>query len=306
MADQLNLGFSETTFAEAIAHEVATPGVTPRAAARRFIVDSFATAVRNQLGPRLIKSPIIRLSLAGRGLTLADLAQYGCESWYPEIRFSTKAMDAYAELVVVPHGFDLIPIEYGGGVRRTQQLTLRHLKTQANHEVRLNHVALPGSLFKGVIAAIKAGEPLTQPWLANANAMYDGAGSHFSLKGFLLVCFEHIMDGKRVYCSCAKAAHDIMRQQAADKLPRYVPGSWPHQVQTILNKPVYQEGICHLCVARSAGAEAAALCYGDNLVDFEQSYMTQLIITNRLDERTARAEVQQQLGLSRWKSEAQM
>ena len=57
---------------------------------------------------------------------------------------------------------------------------------------------------------------------------------------------------------------------------------------------------------RSGGPESAAYRCGDALQEFVEPYVNQLILARETDERTARAEVQQQLGLSRWVREAEM
>jgi hypothetical protein len=87
---------------------------------------------------------------------------------------------------------------------------------------------------------------------------------------------------------------------------QYLPESWPHQMIRFLSNPTYSEAICHLCVARSVGPEGAAYRYGDAMQEFVEPYVNQLVRTRDLDERTARAEVKQQLGLSRWVREAEM
>lgn len=72
----------------------------------------------------------------------------------------------------------------------------------------------------------------------------------------------------------------------------------------LLETPDYRAGLCHLCVAHEFGPGAVALRYGDDIQGFEDIYIDQLVIGEGLDERTARAEVQRRLGVSRWKSEA--
>jgi len=73
----------------------------------------------------------------------------------------------------------------------------------------------------------------------------------------------------------------------------------------LLASPSYREGLCHLCISDNSGPETAALTYGDNLQDFEDIYIDQLVREGH-DDRTARSEVQRRLGLSRWKSEAEL
>ena len=66
----------------------------------------------------------------------------------------------------------------------------------------------------------------------------------------------------------------------------------------LLAPPSYREGLCHLCISDKYGPETAALTYGDNVQHFEDVYIDQLV-RQGTDDRTARAEVQRRLGLSR-------
>jgi hypothetical protein len=54
------------------------------------------------------------------------------------------------------------------------------------------------------------------------------------------------------------------------------------------------------------GPDAAAQRYGDEMQQFVEPYVSQLTRAGDLDERTARSDVQQQLGLTRWLREAEM
>lgn len=306
MDTSIDLGFDDAAFIAAVAQEVSTPGVRPTAAARRFLSNHLSARLRDTLGARLIKDPLVKLRMGSRGLTLSDLSKIGAEDYYTELRFSTRPADAIASAIVRSRGFELVAFEYGGGVRRDYQLKTRALKTQTNHELRLNHLRLPGVLFAGVRDALAAGEPLAQPWLANPNALDHAALEGLTIMSYRLVCFEHVLDGSRVFCSCSAKAHVAIRAKAASGIEHYASGGHRHKVLDLLAGPTYLDGICHLCVARASGVESAALRYGDNLADFEKSYMNQLMSADEIDERTARAEIQQQLGLSRWKSEAKL
>src|ERR1039458_1681667 len=117
MTAPLRLGFEERSFAEAISQEIATPGVTPVAAADRFVSNQFAMCVRDAMGDRLIKPPAVRVNSRGTGSysTLARLARDGHALWYTELRFSTRHTDAVAEMPIDPFGYVLLSIDYGYG-----------------------------------------------------------------------------------------------------------------------------------------------------------------------------------------------
>jgi hypothetical protein len=98
VAQRLALGFQEKEFAEAVARELATPGVTPLAAASRFVSARLAACVQETMGGRLVRAPAtIGGTWTGRFETLIRLAETGSEIWYPEIRFATKPADALTD-----------------------------------------------------------------------------------------------------------------------------------------------------------------------------------------------------------------
>jgi len=166
MPEIFTIGFSEDEFA--VAGELATPGITPLAAASRFFGGSLLDSLTRTMGQRLIKHPTVsKGTWPGRYETLANLASTGAEAWYPELRFATRPGDAVGDAIVGPSGFQLEPIIYGFGLERFYQLKVRQLKTQANHELRLNHVVFSARLFAGVADRLKAGPPLSQPYIAN-------------------------------------------------------------------------------------------------------------------------------------------
>jgi hypothetical protein len=151
MPETFTIGFSEDAFVAAVAGELATPGVTPLAAASRCFSGSLLDSLTRTMGQRLITDPAVsKGTWPARYETLADLAATGAEAWYPELRFATRAGDAVDNAVVESSGFLLEPIIYGFGVERFYQLKVRRLKTQANHELRLNHVVFPAALFARV------------------------------------------------------------------------------------------------------------------------------------------------------------
>jgi hypothetical protein len=167
MPEVFKIGFSEGAFVVAGAGELATPGVTPLAAASRFFGASLLDNLRKAMGSRLITDPAVsKGTWPARYETLENLARAGAEAWYPELRFSTRPGDAVQKFIPEPAGFRLEPIDYGFGVERFHQLKVRRLKTQANHELRLNHVVFPAALFALVADKLKAGPPPSQPYIA--------------------------------------------------------------------------------------------------------------------------------------------
>lgn len=190
-------------------------------------------------------------------------------------------------------------------MKRLYFLRTKKLSTQTNHVLRLNILRIDACVFQRVLAALE-GWSLEQPYAANPRPGPRTSGFQSGIEGFEFVSFDHIIDGSRLFCSCARPAHEKMLADVNARAPDYVPDSWPHQVIRLLAAVRYGAGICHLCVARVSGPVAAAELYGDTLQDFLDAYIDQLMRCDGLDKRTARAEVRQQLGFSRWVKEAEM
>lgn len=305
----MKIGLDEDSFARDLAREIATPGVRPVDATERLLSLHLSRSLKATLGTRLIKDPEARIYAGyskNHWATLFELATEGYETWYPEIRFSTKPSDVVEKLEIEPAGFILEPIDYGFGVQRRYNFKIDTLKTQTNHTLKLNHLKISKRAFARTLALIEAEYPLEQPYLANPNPQLKENGREVVVARKEFVSFDHILTGKRVFCDCARAAHDKIRSSAMEVADQYVPESWPHQIMRFLSNPAYTESICHLCLAHAGGPEDAAYRYGDSMQEFVEPYISQFIRTRALDERTARTEVQQQLGLSRWIREAEM
>jgi hypothetical protein len=157
MLEVFAIGFSEDAFGAAVAGELATPGITPLAAASRFFGASMFDSLTQMMGSRLIKEPVAsKGAWPARYETLENLASAGAEAWYRELRFSTRPGDAVDDIILELAGFRLEPIIYGFEVERFYRLKVRQLKMQANHEPRLNHVVFPAALFAPVADRLKA------------------------------------------------------------------------------------------------------------------------------------------------------
>jgi hypothetical protein len=200
-------------------------------------------------------------------------------------------------------GLQLSPINYGPAGLMSHRLWSKQLKTQANHILRLNHVTIPPSIFletKKMMEAIA----LEQPLVANPRPGPRTQGYEFGVEGFEFVAFDHLITGERCFCSCARPAHGKMISEAT-RIASHS-GAWTHQVVRLLSDATYIDEICHLCIARRSGPEAAADLYGDDIGEFIAPYIDQLMLMLGMDKPTARSEVQHTLGLSRWVREAEM
>lgn len=297
---EITFKLDHATFADALARELRSGGVLVVEAVEALLRSAIEDSVHAAAGPRLVKAARAKVHPVynkNRFSTLDALAESGFETWYPEVKFATSLDDDLGLVGVEVEGLMLGSIRYGGGIERDHRYTAKRLKTQVNHMVRLNHLLIPGEVFREVATDLSRNPP-AQPLIANLSA---GPG----IRGFGIVTFDHMVDGSRVRCSCHAAAHEQMRREATERAPSFVPGSWPHQVLRVLDTPE-ADGVCHLCVAATHGHDALPDWFGRHVESSKGPYIDLLQRAEDLDKRTARAEVDRRLGLSRWTREAEL
>ncbi|WFU07556.1 hypothetical protein QA648_36885 (plasmid) [Rhizobium sp. CB3171] len=302
----LRIGFREEVFAAELARQVATPGIRPADVVERLLSQAIETSIRDA-DLALLKGPSVTVHsmyYKDRCSSLARMASDGYATWYIEARFSTRNPLEDIEIHAA-EGLSLHPIDYGPAGKQIYRIHSKPLKTQVNHILRVNHLELSNALFSEAIRRLEAAS-LEQPYIANPRPGPRGGGFQHGIQGYEFVSFDHIGSGQRKFCSCAGKAHRKMISSAKAIEGRYAPNSWPHDVIRLLSDGQYEDGVCHLCVAKEAGPEAAAALYGDAVQEFVVPYIDQLMLTEGLDMRTARSEVQRRLGISRWVREAEL
>lgn len=292
-----------------MATAVASPGIRPADAVEHLLIQSLVRNLCETTNFTILKSPSVILHpmyFKDRCANLSQLARQGYETWYVELTFSTANKDTVESLEIDTVGMELNPINYGPAGSSSHRLRSKKLKTQTNHVLRLNHIVIPPVVFLDAMDAIKNMPPLEQPFIANPRPGPRTGGFEHGLEGFEFVSFDHLVTGDRHFCCCARFANESMLSTAKQKASSYVKDAWPHQVVRLLSDAKYRDGVCHLCVARRSGPEAAAVLYGDAVPEFVAAYTDQVMLTEGVDKPTARADVQQTLGLSRWVREAEM
>jgi hypothetical protein len=278
--------------------DLSVAGMTPLAAVTRALNSILYEAFGSALEGRLLKPPGVRKcgNFGGGASTLLELASTGCDMWYTEVALVTRLGEGIENLQISCNGLELIPINYGQGVERAMQIKTRPLKRQTNHKVCINHLRVPGGIFKQVALELTPLADL-QPLIANFS-------SGPTLPGYRTVAFDHMITGTRVFCQCARRAHDVMRAKAEVLKPQYVESSWVHEVVALLKDAHYGDSVCHLCLAQSVDADEPKRRYGASIEYGFEAYIDQLIFDEALDRRTARERVKQILGMERWVKES--
>lgn len=300
----VRIELQKDTFVRDLAQKVAVPGTRPGNVIDQLVLQCLSVNTKSFLGERITKPPSIKMffmEARDSVRTLLEFSKKGYKTYYPEIRFSTNPIDVINGITVEPIGLSLgsfLPVD---GEICKYKFTTTPLKTKTNHVLRMQGIFVDGSIFESVIEHLK-GTHIEQPFIANPYPLFDGNRFYHSL-----VAFDHLLTGRRVYCSCARDGHQSIISDAKAKLSHYVAGSgWPEQALRLFSDAEYIEGLCHMCVARCFGSEVAAERYGDAVREFVDPYVEQMMRTTTLDDRTARKEVQTLLGLSRWIQEDEM
>jgi hypothetical protein len=296
------------TFADSLATKVSVPGVLPVDAVEQILTETIIGSLSDSQSVQLLKPPCVRLHpmyFADRCATLFHLARDGCATWCVDLVFSSAMESAVDNINVVATGLELKPINYGLEIH-SYRLTTKRLKKQVNHVLRPNHLVIPMAVFADALRALELLPSLEQPYVANPRPGPRSQGFEYGIADFEFVSFDHMVTGKRRFCSCSQVANDKMLATARGMTGHYSADSWPHQVVSLLTDASYEDSVCHLSIARRSGPEMAGIVYWDAVQEFVPPYVNQLMLSEGIDKATARAEVQQTLGISRWVREAEM
>jgi hypothetical protein len=110
MCETLEIGLDENLLALEMAQEIATPGVRPVQALEQLLSQHLTRGLRRALGNRFIKEPLARIVphyFKNVWAVLSDLEVGGYETWYTELKFSTRPDDCFNSVDVKPSGFVL-------------------------------------------------------------------------------------------------------------------------------------------------------------------------------------------------------
>ena len=299
---RLTLTIEADSLATELARQIAAGCHTVVDSIERLIGRHLESSVSEMLGNRLIKVPRAVVHpgyYKNRFENLSALSREGYSTWYPEIRFSTSNSDNLMITGIEAAGFDHGYVTYGGTVDRSYKYTRKVLKTQVNHTVRLNTMTIPPAVFGQSISAIQQMGSIEQPIIANLTI---GFHHHIGdrIPGFRLVSFDHVVTGEREFCRCHQEAHMTMLSAAKGMAHSFVPGSWPHRVIALLERPSYSDGLCHFCVAEKYGASVLSYWYGDQIRKHFEPYVDLLVRSAGMDLPTATAEAKSRLSISRW------
>ena len=286
-----------------ICRDLKLPGVPPLTAIRRALDSLLFESVARDMADRLIKPPVVRSNgVGGRtpSCTLAGLKKAGWETYYNEVGFCTSLEGNVLPICVLASSIELRAINYGQGVERTIWLKAKDLKRQRNYELRLNHIRIPGEWIGEVESLLLSLGGPEQPLVANFRPFPHSDFNASPRYNMRWVAFEHMITGQRFFCSCSERAHArAMKSGVLTEIGLRPSTGELHGVE-------YLPDICHLCITRKMSIKEAVKLYGRGLFDSYEEYCPQIALDLNVDLRTARAELQQRFGLSKWTREAKV
>ena len=263
----LNLAIEQHEPANGLAHEIAAGGTTVVDPIDRLLSEQLEDSVSKSFGERTVKAPravIHPRCNVDRFLNLAAFSRDGSSTWYPDLRFPTDKNDTFEIAATGTSALELGSIAYGGGISRRFRHSVKEMKTQTYHTIRLNKVGIPATIFSETIQLLDRRHEIARACLANLTA----GVRHFvddRIAGFRAISFDHAVTGERRFCKCHSDAHSAMLEEAETRLPQHAPGSWPQRVVELLQHAVYAEGHCQFCLARLHGPNQPIERYGDQI-----------------------------------------
>ena len=304
----LELGIEPKQFGDQLAREIAAGGLTVVDLIERLVVEHLEDSVSQALGDRLIKAPraIVHPGYyRNRFENLQHLRAEGYSTWYPKLIFATGKSDALTVSEVTAAGFDMGYIKYGGGIELSYRYMSKELKTQVNHTVQLNILTISALTFEYAAQILEQGSEIEQPYIANLAVGFHNFIDD-RIEGFRVVSFDHVITGRRAFCSCHRVAHEAMLADIKARAISYVRDSWPYRTISLLESAAYGDELCHFCVANRHGEDAVADWYGAQIRTHFGPYVDFLVRSTEMDERTATAEAKRRLSISRWVREDEL
>jgi hypothetical protein len=225
----------------------------------------------------------------------------GFDFWYLDVQVDLHPGTVLSEQdVAQPSAMQWLPINYGGGVRRTFQFKRITMNTRERYVIKILHPLVPVPIIKAVLDQFKGECPCNSQHLVPTHA---GAWEWQQTFGCLLC-------GKQYFCDCFRTAiakfNESEEQQCCDD------GDLDQeQYLTDDKSPIgYREGICHLCTGTPSTLIYCHPMYGSAIKVRYGAYIEKFAIAENLSSRDAENKVRDILDVPRigegWISETQL
>jgi hypothetical protein len=301
----LQLDIDEGEFAEDLLATLARGGVGLLNAVRGAVTACMSRGLDQMVAAGNCMCYAFRNGCQSHVLSLKEAASNsGFDFWYLDVQIDFPLGTEISEFDVRrPKTMQWLPIDYGGGVRRTFQFKHITMRTRQRCEIKILHPQVPAALFRSVLRRLCEDCPCSKKHLAAVPApAWDWRQA-----------FGCVICGKRFLCECFRTAV----QKAAEAEKRSILPDENDAEREELNRFVdkeysaeYRRGICHLCTGRPSNLLYCSPMYGSAVKVHYGAYVEKFAIAEGLSPRDAENRVRGVLGLPRigegWLNETQL
>ena len=206
--------------------------------------------------------------------SLALLSHDGLNIWYLEVLTKWQRDVDFRSIEMRIKGLQVLPFTYGQGIQRTQNNYLKELKTQFNLKTTILHIVVSPGLLRRVLLKVKD----HQSFLIWDSSFLSSDRAH------LLPAYINNITNEIHICECALDAFSMS-------------GGLPKKSKVVKN-------ICHLCVVNQFDRDEAVRLYGAEFLSNQEPFVSQILLTDKVDHRTAMEEAARRFQTSKWKTEA--
>lgn len=186
------------------------------------------------------------------------------------------------------------------GQRSAMSGWTRQLKTVSHLRLSTYGVHLAPSLFVGARDAL-----LKVPMRARLCPVFGGSLAVGEMDAEV-VLFLDVATGDLYRCTCASRAYDDAAKEASNGLKVENYGTAYVDVRELLHKAAPLDEICHRCVLTRQGVEAANAAYGREFTEHVGAYGLLNALDHGTSMRTGTERFLKDMGLSKWKGEADL
>jgi hypothetical protein len=270
---ELDLSSFETTLLDTFANHEPNPTRAIERSLKQLIhhvVSEWASG-----SPYFISAEVrIPSSYNRQNKTLALLSDEGLNIWYLEVLTKWQRNIDFRSIEMRIKGLQLLPFTYGQGIQRTQNNYLKELKTQFNLKTTILHIVISPGLLRRVLLKVKD----HQSFLIWDSSFLSSDRAH------LLPAYINNITNEIHICECAVDA--FSKSGGLTKKSKVV------------------KNICHLCIVSLFGKDEAVRLYGAEFLSNQVPFVSQILLTDKVDHRTAMEEAARRFQTSKWKTEA--
>jgi len=301
----LRLDIDEAEFKKHLAAIIARGGVSLHQA----VLTAFKTGITQHLDELVARGICLRYSFKNgsqsRVLSLKEAAaNSGFDFWYLTIQIDFPSGTTISECDVRrPARIRWLPIDYGGGVRKSFQFKRSTMKTRERCEIQILHPQIPAKFFRSMLECFPKECPCSKKHLTPISA---GVWEWRQAFG-CVIC------GKKYYCDCFRAAMQRASEAEKQQIPDDATKQDLEELTRFIDKEYsaeYRSEVCHLCTGTPSNLLYCSPMYGSAVKVRYGAYMQKFAIAEGLSPRDAENRVRDILGLPRigegWVNETQL